>query len=213
MSAASISCAYQPEALQITLTCLTSNPSGNDLCKLIRTAPILGNFICHPVTGLDLNWGNTNERYCPNFLNLGNPKPRSCRLLKDLESRLRASCNTWDCTSWSAGKSFLARECYPVPTFSKGVVVHAPALFHPSKHSRFLIEVWINSVRVSQTQHSYILTPSIFLLETSNKDLVTHFGSLPALYPDAHKRRFRGKIPPKSSRLSTGRSRDLRRIS
>lgn len=43
---------------------------------------------------------------------------------------------------------------YPIPSFSQGVVVNTPALFCPSQHPRFLGKVWIDSVRVGQTQHS-----------------------------------------------------------
>lgn len=87
---------YHPDALLITLTCLITNPSGIGRCTLIGTAPILGSLICSPVKGLSLNCGNTNDRYCPNFLNLGNPKPRSFINLKALSRRLRASCKTCD---------------------------------------------------------------------------------------------------------------------
>lgn len=73
----------------------------------------------------------------------------------------------------------LARR-YPVPAFSEGVIINTPALFHPKgifgmnnssqkmprQHSRFLVQVWIKSVRVCQTQHSHILTYLTYLLES-----------------------------------------------
>ena len=67
--------------------------------------------------------------------------------------------------SQTTGVDLTFTRFYPVPSFGECIVIDTPTLFHPRKHSRFLGKVWVNSVRVSQTQHTYILTPLSYLLE------------------------------------------------
>ena len=95
-------------ALDITLTCLTVNPSGMGLCKLRSTIPILGRSIVPLPIGFFLNCGYRNDLNWPHFLNRGNPNPRSRKFSQVSCNLLIVVCNTWECTFLSFGLAFLA---------------------------------------------------------------------------------------------------------
>src|ERR1700683_3576706 len=89
--------ANHPETVRLRVQVFTTASAGSSRLNRTLTFPILDRESCLPAKqNPDCGYVNESNRCGP--LNLGNPNPERKKFLKDLSTRSRTCCKTWEYT-------------------------------------------------------------------------------------------------------------------